>query len=343
MFSEKKPTLVTYRGSVRENSHIAHVAVTDSTGHLLFASGDPERITLARSTAKPFQAVAILRTGAVQHFGLGRQHLALMCASHSSEPVHIRCARQIFDKIGKGEHHLACGGHPPLSQEVSHQWIKAGYLPTGICNNCSGKHAGMIAGALMLTGSAEGYAHPEHPMQQLVRETMSDITGLPEKSVLWATDGCNLPAPAFPLRILASSYARLAAGISVSQPHAASLRLLYEVMADFPELIGGKGRFCTVLGKAFNGALIGKLGADACYAIAVKESPETRKLGASGALGIAVKIEDGNIEALYSIVCELLATLGLRNEKTAMELETFHFPEMGNTAGIVTGHRIFEF
>jgi len=180
-------------------------------------------------------------------------------------------------------------------------------------------------------------------MQQLVQKTISDISGLPSPSILWATDGCNLPAPAFPLRILASSYARLAAGISVSQPHAASLRLLYEVMADYPEPIGGKRRFCTVLGDAFKGALVGKLGADTCYAIAVKESPETRKLGASGALGIAVKIEDGSIEALYSVVCELLTMLGLNNEKTAAALEKLHFPIMCNTAGMVTGHRTFEF
>ncbi|HAT24050.1 MAG TPA: hypothetical protein DCS81_06645 [Pantoea septica] len=93
----------------------------------------------------------------------------------------------------------------------------------------------------MLTGSAEGYFHPEQPMQQLVREIMTDISGLPAQSILWAKDGCNLPAPAFPLHILALSYARLAAGISMPQPHAASLNVLYEAMADYPELIGGKG------------------------------------------------------------------------------------------------------
>jgi len=343
VFSEKKPTLVTYRGGVHENSHIAHVAVADSQGKLLFTSGDPERITLARSTAKPFQAAAILRTGAVQHFGLGRQHLALMCASHSSESVHIRCARQILEKISTGERCLACGGHSPLSPEISRQWIKTDFTPTGICNNCSGKHAGMIAGALMLTGSAEGYSHPDHPMQQLVQETVSAISGLPQKSVLWATDGCNLPAPAFPLRTLASSYARLAVGTAASWPHAALLNVLYEAMADYPELIGGRGRFCTVLGNVFNGALVGKLGADACYAVAVKASAQTRKLGTSGALGIAVKIEDGSVDALYSVVCELLKTLGLSDEKTTAALKPFHFPEMRNTAGEVTGHRTFEF
>ncbi|CAM1502327.1 Fc.00g043110.m01.CDS01 [Cosmosporella sp. VM-42] len=139
--------VVTDRGGIIENRHGVHAAVVGSSGKLLFAVGSPFRITLARSAAKPAQALAVLETGALEQFGFEEADLALMCAPHSSEPRHVTHAREVLAKVKAEESHLACGGHPAVNDSVNRDWIKRDYFPTAVCNNCSGKDAGMLGGA----------------------------------------------------------------------------------------------------------------------------------------------------------------------------------------------------
>src|SRR6478735_12341027 len=136
-----------YRGHSVENTHRAHVAVVDSNGRLLYSFGDPSRVTLARSAAKPAQALAVLETGALERFGFDDADLALMCASHSSEERHIERAHAMLGKAHASEADLRCGGHPAISDAVYRNWIRRDFTPTPVCSNCSGKHAGMLAAA----------------------------------------------------------------------------------------------------------------------------------------------------------------------------------------------------
>ena len=340
--------LITYRGDSVENQYRASIAVTDAEGNLLRWSGDPQRITLVRSAAKPMQTLAIMRTGATDTYSFSDEDIALMCASHSSEEQHIQRARKMMASVNATESQLQCGGHAPLSEQVNRQWIKADYIPTGICNNCSGKHAGMIAGAISLTRSADGYHLTGHPMQQLVIKTVSEVTDLASDAIQWATDGCNLPAPAFPLDKLAMAYARFSrAAVRDSQGGETCdeklMARIFHAMAAHPEYVGGRQRFCTELMTVFRGQLIGKLGADACYAIGLSPSLSERAFGQAIATGIAVKVEDGNIEAMYSIIVEILSRLNILTEAQKEALTKFHYPPMLNTMGIVSGTRKFTF
>lgn len=347
--------VITDPGGIVENRHRIHAAIVDPDGKLRYAVGDPNRVTLARSAAKPIQTLAILETGAADRFHFDDADIALMCASHSSEPPHLTRARQMLERAGSKEKDLACGGHPALSAEVNRAWIKQGYVPTGICNNCSGKHAGMIAGAICLGGTVSGYHEDCHPMQLRVKKAVEEMSGLSEDEVQWAVDGCNLPAPAMPLRNLALTYARLAEAhdglpessngqeASLSEVLSASRRhhlaRIHMSMAKHPEMVGGTGRFCTALMRAYKGTLVGKLGADGCYGIAVRALPDSssqRGLGRS-AIGIAVKVEDGNIDILYSAVMEILEQLNIGTKEMRQQLAAFHHPNIVNTAGVVTG------
>jgi L-asparaginase II len=150
----------TYRGEAIENTHIAHVAVVDARGRLLYAFGDPTRLTLARSAAKPAQALAVLETGALERFGFEEADLALMCGSHNSEERHIERARQMIAKAHASEADLRCGGHPPISDAVYRSWIKRDFTPGAVCSNCSGKHAGMLAGAQAIGAAVQDYHRP---------------------------------------------------------------------------------------------------------------------------------------------------------------------------------------
>lgn len=350
------PALITYRGDWVENSHIAHVAVVDadpgSPGRLLYSFGDPHRMTLARSAAKPAQALSVIETGALERFGLDDADLALMCASHSSEDRHVARALAMLAKSGANEADLHCGGHAPLSDAVHRAWIKRDYSPTAVCSNCSGKHAGMLAGAQALGAGRKDYHLPEHPMQQQVKRVTADACGLQESEVGWGIDGCNLPTPAFPLDRLARLFGSLAdsadrvgrasdspvSGAHAPQPpRTQALARIYHAMTGYPELVAGDGRFCTALMQAFDGQVVGKVGADACYGLGLRASDATRRLGAQGAIGLSIKVEDGNAPVLYMLVCELLEQLQIGTPQQRQRLAAFHRPAMVNTRQVTTG------
>ena len=325
-----------YRGDLVENTHAAHVAVVDAEGRVIYAFGDPSRMTLARSAAKPAQALAVLETGALDRFGFDDADLALMCASHSSEARHIERTRAMLEKAHVAEADLRCGGHAPLSDAVWKEWIRRDFTPTGVCSNCSGKHAGMLAGAQALGAAVRDYHLPEHPLQVRVKRTVAELCDLPEDGVQWAIDGCNLPTPAFPLDRLARLFMKMAdANAEVdTAPRSKALARIYRAMTTYPELVAGDGRFCTALMQAFDGDLVGKVGADASYAIGV------RATGTRGSLGIAVKVEDGNTAVLYAIVTHVLAQLDIGQETQRAKLAAYRNPPMRNTMGIETGRLV---
>ncbi|MDR5812742.1 asparaginase [Caballeronia sp. LZ033] len=313
-----------FRGEIVENTHAAHVAVVDTHGRLVHSFGDPQRITLPRSAAKPAQALAVIETGALERFGFTEEDLALMCASHSSEPRHIERVRAMLAKAQSSESDLRCGGHPPISDAVQRDWIKRGFTPTAVCSNCSGKHAGMLAGARALGLALADYHLPGHPLQAHVRRTMARAAGLPDDAVQWAIDGCNLPTPAFPLAHLARLFMTIA-----DAPQDTPLARIHRAMTAHPELVAGEGRFCTLLMQAFDGTLVGKTGADACYAIGVRRE--------HGTLGIAIKVEDGNTAVLNAVVVHVLEQLGIGTQQQRDALAAFRQPVVRNTMGVPTG------
>lgn len=206
----------------------------------------------------------------------------------------------------------------------------------------------MIAGAVTLGAPIQNYHQPDHPMQQRVIRTVTETSGLAAEQVHWAIDGCNLPAPALPLSGLALMYAKLAdahdivpESSSSPEPDHRTLHLsrIHRSMSKYPELIGGEGRFCTELMEAYEGQIVGKVGADACYALAIPASADGQgsERAENGALGIAIKVGDGNLDVLYSSVVEILERLGVGTEEMRRPLSHWHYPKLLNTAGVVIG------
>jgi L-asparaginase II len=346
-----EPAVTVYRGGIVENTHQAHVAVVDADGRLLYAWGDPHRLTLVRSAAKPAQALAVVETGALERFGFDDADLALMCGSNNSEDRHIKRTLGMLAKVAAQESDMRCGPHTPLSDAVYRNWIKRDFTPGPACSNCSGKHVGMLAAARAIDVPLDDYHLPEHPLQTRVRHTVAEVCGLPDDGVQWAIDGCNLPTPAFPLDRLARLYAKLADAADPSAPAAArengetpsrtsALARIYRAMTTHPEMVAGEGRFCTTLMETFEGALVGKVGAEGSYAIGVRACAQTAPHAGERALGIAVKMEDGNQTALYAVVVEVLAQLGILDIATPARraaLARFHAPRISNTKAVETG------
>ncbi|UQC75453.1 uncharacterized protein CLUP02_02107 [Colletotrichum lupini] len=322
--------------------------LTDADGSLLYAVGDPSRLTLARSAAKPAQILALLEIERFEQFGFDDKEIALMCSSHSSEERHVQSGVTMLAKIAAKEQDLRCGGHPSMSESVNNEWIRKGFTPGALCNNCSAKHIGMLAGAKAL-GQDEEYHLSNHEVQIRVRHTFEELTGLEADEIKWGIDGCNLPAPALPLRDISHLYALLAhaadaeAQGSATASRTRNLARIYHSMWRFPEMVAGDARFCTELMLKYGGTLVGKLGADGCYGVAIRDSQETRRLGANSGLGISVKVEDGNEEILYAAVMEILEQLGIGSVESRDAMKAFHHIERVNTAGVITGKVSFSF
>lgn len=333
--------IVTDRGGIVETTHRVHAAVVDQNGKLLYSVGDPTRIALLRSAAKPAQAFAVLETGAGNKYGFDERDVALMCASHNAEEKHLTLVRSMLEEIDADEDDLKCGGHLSINPAVSRAWIKQDVQLTSLYNNCSGKHAGMLAGAKALGAGTEGYHLLNHPMQQRVKHAVEQLCGS-KTDVQWAIDGCNLPAPAMPLKHGAQIFATLARAADASGKHGPSKRYqslatIFWAMSNHPDLVAGQGRFCTELMQAYQGALVGKVGADGYYGVAIRASEHTRKLGVDGAIGVAVKIEDGNREILYAAVMEILNQLRIGPEDMRRKLDHFHHPKRLNTMDVEIG------
>ncbi|KAI0856743.1 thermolabile L-asparaginase [Xylaria cubensis] len=342
--------IVSDRNGIVENRHLVHAAVVDAAGMLLYTLGDPSRMTLIRSAAKPMQAIPVIESGAMEKFGFDEADLALMCGSHNSEEKHVERTKAMLAKLQAKESELQCGGHPAISPAVMKAWFKSEYVPSPACNACSGNHIGVMAGAKAIGAGVAGYHTQIHPIQARIDSVMKDLTGLGVDEIKWVLDSCNMRTPAIPLRSLARVYAAFAqAADFVSKENGStSLRTqamsrIFNAMVRYPENIGGDGRFCSVLIETYSGALIGKGGGDGCYAIGIRESEDTRRLGAHGGIGIALKIEDGSYSAMDAAAAELLEQLQIGTKEARQRLDSFHRGEIRNSVGLVTGQFSFPF
>jgi L-asparaginase II len=320
----KSNVIEVLRGLTVESRHRVHVAVVDAEGRLRAYAGEPELLTYFRSAAKPLQALPILDDGALDRFGLTLQELALICGSHSGEPRHVQVAESILGKIGLDSEALACGPHPPFHGASRRDLVEAGLEPLRLHNNCSGKHAGMMALARAHGWDPVGYERLEHPVQTRLLSEVAEWVGISMEGIALGVDGCGVVCYALPLHSMAVSFARLA---SAARRGDESPQQVVQAMVTYPEMVGGKGRLCTDLMRCAEGRLFAKVGAEGVYCVGVP--------GAE--LGIALKIEDGSTRALGPAVLDVLRQLDLISEDNLGELTSHAFPEVVNTRGDVVG------
>ncbi|MEO5374031.1 MAG: asparaginase [Alphaproteobacteria bacterium] len=293
------PVLVeVLRGGTLESRHRGAAVVVNAAGAVIAAWGDVERPVFPRSAAKPLQALALVESGAADHFALGVDEIALACASHSGTPRHTIAVDSWLRRIGLGPEDLECGAHEPSDPVSAHALTRAGQAAVAVHNNCSGKHAGFLTLARHLAVPTAGYIQPDHPVQVRVAATIGDLIGCDMTTLPCGVDGCGIPAFAWPLRALAHGLARLAAPGTGVRGEAA--RRLVQAMAAHPFLVGGPGRFDTEVMTAIPGLVV-KGGA---------EGVETALLPDRG-LGIAVKIDDGASRAAEVALAAVLHGLGV--------------------------------
>lgn len=318
------------RGTLVESSHRGDIAVVDLEGRLLAWAGNPGRVTFMRSAAKPIQCTSVVETGAAERFRLTDRELAVVCSSHTGEPMHVDAVRGILGKLGMGEEALGCGVHMPFDARAARDLLARGAEPGPLMCNCSGKHAGMLAVASHMGAQTAGYWEPSHPVQRVMIDCMAYYAGVPRDRLVLGTDGCGVPVFGLPLRRMALAFANLASPRNLPAAKAQAAARVVQAMRAYPEMVGGTGQLTTLVMRLPGPKLVCKGGAEGVFCLGV----------VGKGIGAAVKVEDGSARAMGPIVIRLLRLLGLlaqADESEAVDVGGLAEPKVTNFRGETVG------
>jgi len=291
---------------------------------MLGSAGDPAYLTVWRSCAKPFQLFSFVESGGFDKCGWGSEELALACASHGGEPEHVELAARMLESIGLEEGDLACGAHEPMSRRGARMMHQAGLSPTRLHNNCSGKHAGMLAFARGESWSTLGYERLGHEVQDRALAQIAKWSGSPRDDMQLMVDGCGVVAVGLPLGALALAFARL--GAAAARGEEVPARII-SAIASHPFLFGGTDRFDTVLIEESGGQLISKVGAEGVHAVTIP----------AAGIAVALKVEDGASRAQHPALLKLLQALGVLPDELSPRLAAFAHTPIMNTRNELVG------
>ena len=320
------PLIETTRGGTSECLHFGAVAVTDTQGRVLAHAGDPQWLTFTRSTLKALQALPFMQSGAAQALGFTSDNLAMLCASHNGEPMHVAQVENMLGKAGLTYKKLQCGCHVPMFVELGVAPAPAQYDERH--HNCSGKHSGFLAMCVHQGWPVESYLDPVHPLQQAIRRDVARAVGLAPEAMKMGIDGCSAPNYAMPLASLARGYARLASGAADSE-FGASFARLADAMTAHPDLVSGTGRNDQDYMRAGRGDWVTKVGADGVQAFSSRSRGQA----------FAIKIADGSKVALHAATMAVLDQLGWLDDAQREALRPWRAETIASIKGAPVGER----
>ena len=328
MSSAINPILVSViRKSHIESYHRGAVVVVNALGEQVFALGDINAKTYPRSSLKLFQTIPLLATGAADKYQLSDKQIALACASHSAESVHIDVVTDWLGSLDLNETHLECGASLSMEQSVFETQLIRGDRADRIKHICSGKHAGMLTLSKFLDFQTRGYSEYAHGSQKAWMTSLSKLLGEDVFSMDWEKDGCGLPAVHMKLERLAYGYAQFANDQFEDDKMKKAMGRIIRAIRLHPEMIAGSQRCCTAVIKKTAGEVIVKMGAEGVYGGVIPS------LG----LGFALKIDDGATRASEVALGGLLGYLGVLSEESKQALKPFFNPDIFNSQGNLTG------
>ena len=299
-------TVEVLRGDRVESSHQIDAVVVswgDDGPGVVETWGDPDRAVMARSAAKPLQALPLITTGAAKAFELDDVELALACASHNGEAVQVERINAWLQRIGCTADDLECGPQNPSPDRAKAELWASGTAATALHNNCSGKHAGFLTVCRHLGVDPAGYLAPGHPLQsEQITPSVAELCEVDLSDQRPAIDGCGIPAWSMPLRALARGWLELAR-------HQGG-RILLRAMVEQPYFVAGTDRACTRIMSTIGGEastpVAVKVGAEGVYGAVV--------LGAdaeSAGPAVALQVRDGATRAAEMAVEWVLHWLGV--------------------------------
>ncbi len=353
------------RGETLESVHRGTLIIIEGNGKKVAEIGDSSVITFWRSAAKALQAIPFIMSGAANEFGYTEKEIALACASHSGETFHSELVLQMLKKAGLDEADLRCGSHLPFHEESAHTLIRSGEEANQLHNNCSGKHAAMLAFAKHIGADLDTYLLEENPVQKAILETVSLFTEIPQDEIKIGIDGCSAPNFAIPLHSMALAYAKLinpreyfegensrneenenlstdGHGLTQINSEISLVEACERIVAakmEYPEMVGGSFRLDTKIMQALKGKIVCKVGAEGVWSAGVLPCEKWKN-----GLSIALKIEDGDDGRARPVVAvELLRQLGILDEEANEKLLEFSPIILKNRREMVVGKVLADF
>ena len=207
------------RGGEVESRHRGAVVAVNVDGKTVLSLGDTDALVFPRSSLKPIQVIPLVESGAIDKFDISQKELALACASHNAEAMHIEVLLRWMKRLGLTPSQLECGPSLPLDKDTAESLLRSGGGPARELHNCSGKHTGMLTMAAFLDESLSGYSQYQHATQQRWMELLSQLSGVNVFDMSWDKDGCGLPAVALPLHAFAKAFTPFISANTVSYTH----------------------------------------------------------------------------------------------------------------------------
>jgi len=330
--NEHNPVLVEVtRGDGVESRHRGAVAIVNAAGIVEQSWGNIKVPVLPRSAIKAMQALALIETGAADHFNVSDAELAIACASHSAEPEHLEVVERWLQRLGLEVEDLECGAMGSIEETVNAALIRDGVQVTRVHNNCSGKHAGFLTTVLHMGESTQGYIGAEHPAQQRLIEILQELCEVDLSNAPRGCDGCGIPVIALPLDAMAFGFSRMAMPDDLSSSRAGAVKRITQAIGSNPMMVAGNRRFDTLVIEATRhgpkGPALVKTGAEGVYGAFLPG------LG----LGVALKIDDGAKRAAEVAMAQILINLGIFDTATRDVLRNLIEPVVLNADGKPVG------
>ena len=313
MISEPELLVKYIRDGLVEQAHSGFVLVSDKE-HVIDSNGETNGYPFyLRSCAKPLQAALIIDYGMDIKYNMTQEEIALCCASHAGEKIHVETAVNLLKKIELDESCLHCGLHKPISKTEQEKLLLEGKKENIFQNNCVGKHFMMLGLCKMNNWNLSDYEDKEHPLQVAIKKRISELCGL-KKEYPVTKDGCGVPIMSMPLENMAKGYLNL-----FCNPRYEKIKLAF---LNCPYIIGGENRLDTKIMENSD-KLVAKVGAGGLCIVVNTETEEA----------LVVKICDSDMKARELVVLDSLKNLRWANIDADHSIKTLH----GETVGeIVT-------
>jgi L-asparaginase II len=316
-----------HRDQVLESFHRGVICVVDKNGKIIYSEGDIQQICYPRSAMKLLQVLPLIEHGGMEKFGLALEEIAVMCGSHNAEAEHLRVVNSILQKIGLGKEALHCGPQYPSSKKDANALIKTDEKPHDIHNNCSGKHAGMLAMCMLMGWPIENYIDPKHPLQQMILDTCAEMYEYPKTDMITALDGCSAPIFSVPVYNQAVGFKNLVHPEQFSESRKKACTIVVEAISKHPFMVAGSKRYCTDLMQITAPGIIGKTGAEGIFCLALTNEK----------LGVCIKIDDGKMLPQYNVAQAFVEATGIFTQEELKPLHHYMEEPITNFNKLATG------
>lgn len=297
------------RDGLVDQEHYGFIVLADKKRAFDFTGDAKNYPFYLRSCAKPLQASLLIDYEMDKFYDMTEEEIAICCASHAGEEIHVQTAFNLLNKIGLDESYLKCGLHKPLSKTEQTKMVLSGASEHPLQNNCSGKHVMMLGLCKMKGWNLATYDSPDHPLQVAIKKRIYELCKVAKEYPV-TTDGCGVPIVSMPLTNMLHGYLNLFCNPKYEK--------IKNAFLNHPYIIGGEDRTDTKIIE-YSENIVAKVGAGGLCVVVNTKTEEA----------FVVKIADCDMKARELVVCQILKNLHWAEIPMDVDIKTLHGQKVG--------------